>query len=569
MRMLRIVLGGALAAGLLAGPVGAQPPAGESCYERMPADRLTLNLRDASVPTTLRLLAQQYRVNLIVGDEVAGRVTVDFFQVPARDVFRSIIESTRLRCIVSGDVLRVTTGAQVRSEEEERRKVDEERQKLDAATRDKLVDAQRKEFELREIQARGPVRERTIRLRYADAEEVAKTIQGILGLPPEGSQAPPLLLPGQLLPPPPLQIPDRPQAPATVPQAAPTPSAETLTRGLTVRAYRPTNSLFIRYYENDLNRIERLIRDALDIPLPQIQIASQMVITTRNALEQLGISWGGSFLNARNRGQPSVVGTGFAQPVNPGTGLPALPVGGTGVSGQVAPQNPNFTGASLLPVNPATGLPVGGNLVNLPTAFLPTTAGAQPAFGAMLGIIGSDFNVSLAIQALELQGKARRISEPKVVTVEHGKATISRGFEVPFVSTPTEGVQSVQFKDALLELQVTPSVIREGDITRIRMKLLFKNDEPDFSGTRSVLGNPSIFKRRTETEVVVREGERLVIGGIQLENANTTVRQVPVLGSIPVLGWLFKSREINRDAEELLVILTPSVVANSGGGATR
>jgi type IV pilus assembly protein PilQ len=77
-----------------------------------------------------------------------------------------------------------------------------------------------------------------------------------------------------------------------------------------------------------------------------------------------------------------------------------------------------------------------------------------------------------------------------------------------------------------------------------------------------VLGNPFLFKRKAETEVVVTEGQRLVIGGVALDNAGTTLRQVPVFSKIPVLGWLFKSREISADSEDLIVVVTPSVIAN-------
>ena len=101
----------------------------------------------------------------------------------------------------------------------------------------------------------------------------------------------------------------------------------------------------------------------------------------------------------------------------------------------------------------------------------------------LLGIIGSNFNINLAIQALEVQGKARTLAEPKTVTVENAKATISRGFEVPFVSTPSQGLSQVQFKEALLKLEVTPRVIRDNGDTRIRMKVVFENNEPDFSAS--------------------------------------------------------------------------------------
>jgi type IV pilus assembly protein PilQ len=212
----------------------------------------------------------------------------------------------------------------------------------------------------------------------------------------------------------------------------------------------------------------------------------------------------------------------------------------------------------LLPVSPTSGLPLGQNLVNLPTSFLPTIA--SPAMGVLFGLVGSNYNVSLAIQALEVQGKARKISEPKIVTVENATAEIIRGFEVPFTSTPTADVSNVQFKDAVLRLQVTPNVIYEGGVTKIRMKVLVENNEPDF--TRAINGNPPIFKRRSETEVVVTEGEKLVIGGVTLDNSAKTTRSVPLLSRIPIVGWLFKSREIASDGEELVIVLTPSVVSS-------
>src|SRR5262249_13408803 len=137
-------------------------------------------------------------------------------------------------------------------------------------------------------------------------------------------------------------------------------------------------------------------------------------------------------------------------------------------------------------------------------------------------------------QALEVQGRARTLAEPKAVTVENAKAVISRGFEVPFTSTPSQGVQQVQFKEALLKLEVTPRLVRENGDTKIRMKVVFENNEPDFTAQHSVNGNPSIFKRRQETEVLINQGQRLVIGGVTNDTSASTKRQVPVLGNIPV-----------------------------------
>ena len=502
-------------------------------YEKLPAERISLNLRDANVQTTLRLLAQQYQVNMLVTDEVAARATLDFFQVPARDVFKAIIESTNLRCVEAGAVLRVSTGARLKAEDDERARLLEARTRLDAETRKRIIEAQREEADFEATKARGPIKEVTIRLSYADAEEVAKTLLGILGLPPEGAAPPAPPLPGIYSPTAPTVIGTGPPPPTTAPVAAPIPTSDSLGKGLTIRAHKPTNSIFLRYYANDLDRIVRLVKEQLDIQQPQVQIGAQMVITSKTALEQIGIQWGGQ-VGPKQVGNAVVVGSGFTPAVNPEDGT--------------TPTGPLFN----------------GNLVNLPISALATQA--NPAFGLLFGILGKDFNINLAIQALETLGKARAVAAPNVVTVENAEAIISRGFEVPFVSQSGFGGTNVQFKDALLELRVTPNVIIEDGVKKIRMKLEVNNNEPDFS--RTILGNPPLFKRRAKTEVTVREGERVVIGGVLVENAFNLTRQVPVLGSVPILGWLFKSREISGDVNDLIIIITPTVVTQ-GGPATR
>ncbi len=540
------------------GSAAAQQPQ-DGCLARLPTDRVTLNLREANVQTTLRLLAQQYRVNMVVTEEVRGSVTLDFFKVPAREVFQAVIEAGNLRCLVAGEVLRVSSIARVRAEEEERRKIEarieEERRRADAANQKMEADARQAQVRAAkdaELLARGPVREEIIRLRYADAEEVARTLAGILGIRGvAGGFSAPVPLPqlSQLyVPSPPVNIPDTPPAPQTLPEPQPTLSSEAVAEGLTVGFYKKTNAVFIRYYARDLERINKLVREYLDVPVPQIQIAAQMVITTLHNLEQIGVQWGGAVSGTVGKNTTVLVGQGFAvnAPVSPGT----------------AP-NSNLGGTPTPPLSP----PTVGNIVNLPTALLPTLAGATPAGGLLLGLIGSNFNVNLAIQALEVQGKARTLAAPKTVTVENATASIERGFEVPFTSTPTTGVSQVQFKDALLRLQVTPRLIRDDGEIKIQMKVVFNNDNPDFSQT--VLGNPSIVKRRQSTEVVIREGQRLVIGGVTQDQAGNQVRQVPVLGRIPVLGWLFKSREISSDGDELIVIITPTVVTEPGAPPRR
>ena len=317
--MLRALSGLALVLLLAGGPAAAQPQ--DACASRLPAERVTLNLRDASVPTALRLLAQQYKVNMLVTEDVRGQVTLHFFRVPAHDVFQAIIDAGNLRCVVSGDVLRVSTTTRLRTEEEDRVKAREGELRLEADTRRKIVEARRAEEELGELAARGPIREETIRLQYADAEDVAKTLQGILGISSTGDGSGGALaaaLPA-LCPEPADRHPSSPPPPLTAPSLSPAPPSEIVAKGLTVQAYKPTNSLFIRYYEKDIERLKKLVQERLDIPVPQVQIAAQMVITSLNALEQIGVQWGGA--GAGNIGRSTFVGQGFQDPIRvPGTG---------------------------------------------------------------------------------------------------------------------------------------------------------------------------------------------------------------------------------------------------------
>jgi type IV pilus assembly protein PilQ len=526
----------------------------EGCGQRFPTDRTTIDLRGVDVQTTLRTLAERYRVSLIVTPEATGVVTVSLYEVPVRDAFDALVRTAGLVCVVRDGILVVNSRKETETAREATAKAAQIRLAGEAEARKRQVE----ELAFAELRARGPLREETIRLSYAEAGEVAKTLQGILGLPPVGTIAPPAPSPGIYAPPPPIDIPSegqlsQPPAPTLAPGM---PLPETMAKGITVSAHKPTNSVFIRHYEADVARIKRLVKEQLDVPLPQVQIAAQMVVIVRNALEQLGVQWGGAVVGPSPAGN-NLLGRGFSQPVNPGTGLTTPQTTGTPPQAGTL-NNPAVTGATILPVDPSTGLPTGGNIVNLPTASLPTLA--NPALGMLFGIVGRHFNFNLAIQALETQGKARSLAEPKTVTVENSTAVISRGFEVPYVSQSGFGGTQVQFKDALLKLEVTPRVIREPEVTLIRMKVLVENNEPDFTKVLAGTSNPPIFKRRSENEVIVREGERLVIGGVLTDNDTKTQREVPLLGRIPILGWLFKSRELSVDSQEMIVIITPTVI---------
>jgi type IV pilus secretin PilQ/predicted competence protein len=557
-------------------PPASAPTSGEKL--------ISLDFKDADVVNLLRILAAESGRNIVSGDDVKGRVSISLKNVTWEQALDTILEVRSLAKVEKDGVIRIVSLDQLTKEKEAQARVEAAKRNAEIETRTKLAEAQLKETELAskklvadaaaaEQAARGPLREEVIRLSYADPVDVALTLQGILGIPPEGVQAvPSTIIPsvpsvpsvvpsiggppnpalGQL-PPPNAPYPP-PYGPATQPVVSV--SQDVLAKGITVRANKATNSIFIRHYEADLERIKKLIREQLDVPLPQIKIEARMEILDRNSLEAIGVQWGGAA--AKNVGTNTLIGQGFQASDATRTGIGAS---------KITPTNPNLSLSSLLPVAAGTGLATGGNLVNLPFSALPNASTNTPAGGIAFGIVGTRFNINLALQALAQIGKTRTLAHPEIVTVENNKATFSLGEEIPYATVSSAGTQ-VQFKEAVLRLEVTPTVIRESidgrEIRKVKMTVIVENNSRGdliaFTGT-SV---PIINKRKAETQVLVREGDRLVIGGVTQNVQQKTVRKVPLMGDIPVLGWLFKQREDFETGRELVVFLTPSILRTDG-----
>ena len=345
----------------------------------------------------------------------------------------------------------------------------------------------------------------------------------------------------------------------------PSPSADVLAKGITIKAHKPTNSLFMRLYAADMERIKVLIREKLDIALPQVKIEARMEILARNDLFALGVQWGGGGVATGN--QATLVGRGFTSQLGN-----TLQSGGIAASGLGTLPNPNLNVGTPgvgtpLPVSSSSGLPQGGNVVNLPISSILPGVITSGVAGIAFGIVGSRLNLNLALEALKSEGKTRTLARPEIVTVENNKATFSLGEEIPYATVSSAGTQ-VQFKEAVLRLEVTPTVIRESidgrEIRKVKMTVIVENNSRGdliaFTGT-SV---PIINKRKAETQVLVREGDRLVIGGVTQNVQQKTVRKVPLMGDIPVLGWLFKQREDFETGRELVVFLTPSILRTDG-----
>ncbi|MCI0547260.1 MAG: secretin and TonB N-terminal domain-containing protein [Candidatus Rokubacteria bacterium] len=555
----------------------AQPP-----VPRPPSSAgrlLSLDFKDADIVNLLRILAAESGRNIVAGDDVRGRVSISLRNVTWEQALDAILEVRGLEKIEKGGVIRVVSAEQLARERDLLIKAEEARRKAEIEVRTKQIEAQLKEADLQakraaaeaaaaEAQARGPLTEETIRILYADPEEIARTLQGILGIPAEG-MTPAALPPAPYGVPPVIGDLNRPlnpdlgrvygpgPPPVLSPTVGPIASPDTLAKGLTIRAYRPANSIFLRLYAADLARIKKLIRESLDVPVPQVKIEARMEILDRNALEAIGVQWGGGVVT--RGGSQTLVGQGLSGPRTDG-------IAPTGIN----PANPNLTLDQFLPVGAASAFPTGSNLVNLPIGLLPNFARlAEVASGGIaFGLVGTNFNINLALQALAAQGKARSLARPEISTVENARATVSLGEEIPFTTVSSAGTQ-VQFKEAVLKLEVTPTIIREQvdgqEVNKIKMLVVVENNE---RGNIILNGVPNIRKRRAETLVVIREGERLVISGVTQGRDEQTVRKVPFFGDIPVVGWLFKQRETFAHNTELVLFLTPAILPLAPSVAT-
>lgn len=167
--------------------------------------------------------------------------------------------------------------------------------------------------------------------------------------------------------------------------------------------------------------------------------------------------------------------------------------------------------------------------------------------------ITNSFSLNAQLQAIESTDKGKIISNPKVVTLDNKEATIKQGLEYPYLERDSSGLATVKFKDVDLELKVTPHVTPDN---RIAMKIdIVKNDVESL-----IDGVPSLSTNEAQTELLVNDGDTIVIGGIMKTTAGKTVTGFPLLSKIPLLGWAFKSEVIQNDRNELLIFITPRIV---------
>ncbi len=303
---------------------------------------------------------------------------------------------------------------------------------------------------------------------------------------------------------------------------------DTLKRFLSARgeilADERSNTLIIRDIPAVLPTIDNLIRQ-LDRKGQQVEIEARVVAASRSFARDIGTQFGFGTTAAGGRtifGGASSVGTSLFSCPPATCALPPPPL--------------VVSGGTSIPLN--TNLPAGA-----------------PSSG--LSFIHRSPNLALdfIITAAESKGVGKLLSKPKVITQNNEKATVKQGTKIP-IQTTINNTISIQYIDAVLKLEVTPQITAEGTIF---MEVLVENTAID-AGIPRVQGIPALNTESAETKVLINDGGTVVVGGIIITTQRNTINQVPLFGSIPLIGNLFKRTTVNVDSQELLFFLTPRIV---------
>ncbi len=292
-----------------------------------------------------------------------------------------------------------------------------------------------------------------------------------------------------------------------------------------------TNTLLVQDTAERLQDIRRMVR-TLDIPIKQVLIESRIVVVNDDFSRDLGIRLGVTGWHESDPG--NIV-------VSSGTG--------TGTDTMIGTYLENLASGS----NELLTLPSLNNRYNVAVPI------ADAAGRFSLAVLEDDFLVDLELTALEAEGRGEIVSTPRVITANQSEARIEQGVEIPYQQSASSGATTVQFKKAVLSLTVTPQITPDNNI--IMDLRVHKDNVGDVISTGGLGGTvPSIDTRAVETQVLVADGQTVVLGGIYETERRETINKVPFLGDIPFAGNLFKSRQRIDNKAELLIFVTPRIL---------
>ncbi|TAN08532.1 MAG: type IV pilus secretin PilQ [Rhodanobacteraceae bacterium] len=469
--------------------------------------RVTFNFQDIPVRSVLQLLADVSNLNIVASDSVQGNVTLRLVNVPWDQALDVILRAKGLAKRQNGNVIWVAPQTEIAKYEEN------------------IAQARMKQLDSAQLVTDY------IPINYGSAQQIADLLTSGAKSGQSGGGGASSSERGFLSP-----------------------------RG-SVSFDERTNTLLVNDTPEKVQEIRQLVA-VLDRPVKQVLIEARLVIATDNFTRELGAKLGIAGFQINPSGQRLMTGatTGDVTSLNNSISGQQTAIAQNNVqnlnayNAACAAGNCNsFSPTAALP--PAIQFP-GGLNVNLPST---TTGTSSIAFG----ILGNDYLLNLELSAAQQEGRSETISQPKVVTANNQEAKIQQGQQIGYVTFQNSGgagvgTATVQFKNAVLELDVTPTITSDN---RVFMKLKVMKD-----AINSFVPNPGgglvpqIDHREIDTSVLVNNGQTVVLGGVYEFTNEHDVTKVPFLGDIPILGALFRDKLNKNSKAELLVFITPHIL---------
>lgn len=484
----------------------AQTPAAQRQTPRL----ISLDFKDADIGNLLRILAEFSGLNIVAGEDVKAKVTVKLQNVPWDQALDAVVKAAKLAYVREGNIIRVDKLENLTKEAEAQIKLKQAEEEFTLKQKERQLELQRLQEE-----AAAKRREGELKARREEAkaefdlaplkEEVIPLKYAHVGT--RRVQVFQFLTDG-------VREEERKGIEAAIEKMK-------TSRGEILIDTR-TNSLIVRDVPENVERIKKFV-EALDRPTPAVQIEARVVEINRDDARALGVTWGGSYT-------PNTKGT---------TPIFDIRGGAAGTGGTRVATFPPDTSASQF-----------GGTANL--------------FGLAFGYIASNLALDLSLQALEAENKARIISRPSIMTLENEPATVSSGEKIPIIAlTSVQGAQqaSITFADVTTRLQVIPRITAD---KRLRLTVGVKRESVISLIQSAGLTAPRTATKQAVTEILMNDGQTVVIGGLKVEDVADKEQGVPFLRSIPILGWLFKNQATSATHSELMVFLTAKIVEGSG-----
>jgi len=461
---------------------------------------LSLNFQNIDLRSVLQIIADFTSLNLVVSDSVTGNITLHLDQVPWDQALETILNSKGLGKRQLGNVVIIAPAAEIA--EQERLKIEANRQSQQLAALETAF----------------------LRIKYADASVVYKLFV-------EGAS----------------------QIVSTEERGEGNGEGILSKRGSAVVDER-TNTIILTDTTAKIADFKRLVAE-IDIPIKQVLIEARVVIANTDFKKELGVIWGLAGIDKLSGSQFSSISgdrslsfSGRRTALKPGAGVAeSFTYQADEVEVDSGPDGIAFTKDDVTKATRNYDFGLSDSLA----VDLGVT---NPSGSFSLGYLTDNLLIDLELSALESDGYAEIVSQPKVLTADKQRAVIKSGTEIAYQKATSSGATSIEFKEAVLQLEVTPQITPDNHII---VDLLVSQDSV---GAFTPSGEPAIDITQIETQVLVGDGQTLVLGGIFHTEEVKGSEKVPILGDIPYFGRLFRNDLRNTVKREILIFLTPKII---------